>query len=92
MILPTVKVCKPTEVGGYRIINLSDYEANPDAYELFDEDVAKGKLEALKVERSAPQITHTINRSGRWKVMRGSEELGAGRGKATLEAFLKELV
>jgi hypothetical protein len=91
MIVPTVKVCKPTEIGGYRIINQSDYEANPGAYELFDEEVARKALADLKEERSGPQTSHTIDKSGRWTVKRDSEIVAQGRGKATLDAFLQTL-
>lgn len=90
MIVPTVKVCKPTEVGGYRIINASDFD--PAVHTLFDEDAARAELEALRKERMAPQITHTIDRSGRWKVMRGDDEIGSGRGKGSLDTFLNTLV
>ena len=91
--LPTVKVVNPYEVGGYAIINESDFDS--EKHTLFDEGVSKEALERLDEANATPAISHEIARNGRWTVYRGEgesrEAIETGRGRAKLTALLGTL-
>jgi hypothetical protein len=89
MRCPTVRITNPRQLGDYIVINESDFDAS--RHELFDETKAIEKIEAVKAKQAAPLVTHEIAGNGMWVVRRGDEEIGRGRGKRKLEAFLEEL-
>lgn len=86
-LIPTVRVEKPSEVGGYRIINESDYDRK--THRLWNAEKAAKAI--AKLNHPAPKYSHTIGAGGSWTVSLDGEEIKRGRGKAKLAEFLKSL-